>query len=70
MLRDFAGPSMLLVRHRLGSPKDPKGSVGLFCFWGSKIAADAVAFSAIGLIWTIFGTEQRASARTDSRART
>jgi hypothetical protein len=36
MLRDFAGPSMLLVWHRLGSPKDPRGSVGLFCFADRK----------------------------------
>jgi hypothetical protein len=26
------GPPMMLVWHRLGSPKDPRGSVGLFCF--------------------------------------
>jgi len=30
----FAGPSMLLVWLWLGSPKDPRGSVGLFCFCG------------------------------------
>jgi hypothetical protein len=57
MLRDFAGPSMLLVWHRLGSPKDPRGSIGLFCFVGQKAAADAVAFSANDLILTIFGEE-------------
>jgi hypothetical protein len=59
---------MLLVWLRLGSPKDPRGSVGLFCFVGRKAAADAVAFSANDLIWTIFGSKQRASARTDSHA--
>jgi hypothetical protein len=64
----FAGPPMLLVRLWLGSPKDPRGSVGLFCFADRKTAVDAIAFSAIDLIWTIFGVEQRASARTDSRA--
>ena len=34
---DFAEPSMMLVRIRLSSPKDPRGSVGLFCFSGRVV---------------------------------
>jgi hypothetical protein len=29
---------MMLVWHRLGSPKDPQGSFGLFLFWRLEIS--------------------------------
>jgi hypothetical protein len=46
----LAEPSMLLVWLWLGSPKDPRGSVGLFLFFGSKLAVNALALSRGGLI--------------------
>jgi hypothetical protein len=41
---------MLLVWLWLGSPRDPQGFVGLFCFADREIAAGAIAFSGGGLI--------------------
>jgi urease accessory protein len=37
------GPPTMLVWHWLGSPKDPRGSVGLFCFGDRKSARTRLA---------------------------
>jgi hypothetical protein len=60
MLRDIRRTIDVAGRHWLGSPKDPEDRSGFFV--GIE-TSPTQSFSAIDLIWTIFGTEQRASAR-------
>jgi hypothetical protein len=57
LFRDVAEPSMMLVRLWLGSPKDPRGSVGLFLFLGSSGAAVTFMLAGLDLVFAIFLAE-------------
>src|SRR5262245_23197586 len=58
---------MLLVWLRLGSPRDPRGSFGLFCFLERASLPTAPPFSEVRSDLQISVVKRRACAPTESR---